>query len=278
MTSPSTSTVTPSIDLAAVKVKQQATWASGDFAVIGNTLQIVGETLCEAVDLRAGEKVLDVACGNGNAALAAAHRFAKVTGLDYVPALLAKAGERAKAEGVSLRLVEGDAEALPFLDGAFDVVLSTFGVMFAPDHQKSASEMLRVVRSGGKIALASWTPEGFVGKMLATVGRHVAPPKGVVSPARWGNEAHVASLFGDEVTKLQVTRKNFAFRYESAAHFVQIFRDYYGPTFKAFGALDEAGKAALELELRKLIGDHDRGGGRGVVVEAEYLETIATRR
>ena len=205
------------VDLVAVKARQQATWASGDFSVIGTTLQIVGETLCEAADLQAGSKVLDVACGNGNAALAAARRFCRVTGLDYVPTLLERARDRAAGDRLSLELVEGDAESLPFADGSFDAALSTFGVMFAPDQQRAAGELCRVVRAGGTIALANWTPEGFIGRMLATVGKHVPPPAGVASPIYWGTEARLGELF-PRVRSLHARRREFVFRYESAQH------------------------------------------------------------
>jgi SAM-dependent methyltransferase len=268
----------PDIDLRAVKARQQATWASGDFAVIGTTLQLVGESLCEAIDLRSGERVLDVACGNGNATLAAARRFARVTGIDYVPELLAKAELRARAEGLSVDLREGDAEALPFADGTFDVVLSTYGVMFAPDHVKAASELARVCRSGGRIGLANWTPEGFVGELLRLVGKYVPPPPALMSPALWGKREHVAALFGDAASAIEVKRKDFMFRYESAAHFIDVFRSFYGPTHKAFAAIDEARRASLTADLVSLLQKYDRGGGRSLVVPGEYLEIVATRR
>jgi SAM-dependent methyltransferase len=260
------------VDLAAVKARQQAMWASGDFAVIGTTLQIVGESLCEAVDLEAGARVLDVACGNGNATLAAARRFAQVTGLDYVPELLARAGERAKAERLELDLREGDAEQLPFEDGSFDVALSTFGVMFAPDQPQAARELLRVVKPGGRIGLANWTPEGFIGQLLKTVGKHVPPPPGVASPIFWGTEARLGELFPD-VRALRIERKTFAFRYRSAAHFIDVFRRFYGPTHKAFGALDADGQAQLARDIEELASRFDRGTG-SLVVPAEYLEVV----
>ncbi len=266
------------LDLVAVKAKQQATWASGDFAIVGTTLQMVGESLCEAADVRSGERVLDVACGNGNATLAAARRFATVTGLDYVPALLEKARARATAEGLAPELVEGDAEALPFPDATFDVVLSTYGVMFAPNHAKAAAELVRVCKPGGRIALANWTPDGFIGELLRTVGRFVPPPPGLVSPAMWGRREHVSELFGDAVSSLAIESKTFPFRYRSPAHFIQIFRDYYGPTHKAFLALDEDGRMGLRGALEALIARWDRGNGRGMVAPGEYLEIVATRR
>jgi SAM-dependent methyltransferase len=268
----------PPIDFVAVKARQQATWASGDFAVVGTTLQIVGETLCEAVDLRAGERVLDVACGNGNATLAAARRFAHVTGADYVPSLLEKGRLRARAEGLSIDFIEADAEALPFPDASFDVVLSTYGVMFAPNHAAAAAELLRVCRSGGRIGLASWTPSGFIGALLRTVGRHVPPPAGLQSPSLWGKREHIGELFGDRVSSLEVTHKDFNFRYASPAHFIDISRAYYGPVHKAFAALDENGRAALTRDLEALLREHDRGGGNSLVVPADYLEVVAVRR
>ena len=262
------------VDLKAVKTRQQAMWASGDFALIGNTLQIVGETLCEAADLDAGAKVLDVACGNGNAALAAAHRFCHVVGVDYVPALLARGRERASAERLPIHFVEGDAEQLPFPAESFDAVLSTFGVMFAPDQERAASELVRVAKRGGKIALANWTPEGFVGRMLVTVGRHVPPPPGVASPIYWGNEARLRQLFPD-ARSIRAERRFFSFRYESAQHFIDVFRNYYGPTHKAFGALDAERQAALFADLRQLCEDFKKPTStQSLVVPAEYLEVV----
>ncbi len=265
------------VDLAAVKAKQQQTWASGDFAVVGTTLQIVGETLCEAAEVFSGAKVLDVACGNGNASLAAARRFCSVVGLDYVPSLLAKARARAAAERLSIEFVEGDAEALPFPAESFDFVLSTFGVMFAPDQERAASELSRVVKRGGKIALASWTPEGFIGKLLVTVGKHVPPPAGVASPVYWGNEARVRQLFAD-AAEVTVRRRDFVFRYESADHFVDVFRRFYGPTHKAFAALGDERGELLARDIRELIAQHkDARQTRGVAVPGEYLEVIVER-
>jgi ubiquinone/menaquinone biosynthesis C-methylase UbiE len=273
-TTPNTSTTTP--DLAAVKAKQQVMWASGDFAVIGTTLQIVGEQLCEAIDLRSGETVLDVAAGNGNATLAAARRFAHVTSTDYVPTLLERGRRRAEAEGLDVTFEVADAEALPYPTASFDVVLSTYGVMFAPDHAKSSSELLRVCRLGGRIGLACWTPEGFLGDMFRTMAKHVPPPAGVQSPLLWGKPEYIQTLF-KEATGITNTRRTFAFRYESAEHFLHVFRTFYGPTFKAFAALDEAGQAALEADLLALLRRSDVGGGGGLVIPAEYLETIITR-
>ena len=271
-----TTTTTTGPDLAAVKTKQQAMWASGDFAVIGTTLQIVGETLCEAVDLRAGERVLDVAAGNGNATLAAARRFADVTSTDYVPSLLEGGRRRAEAQGLVVKFEAADAENLPYADASFDVVLSTYGVMFAPDHQRSAQELVRVCRPGGRIGLACWTPAGFLGDLFRTIAKHVPPVPGVQSPLLWGTEAHLQTLFAG-VKKIENTPRFFNFRYKSAEHFVDIFRTFYGPTHKAFLALDAAGQAALEADMLALLRRLDIGGGGGLVVPAEYLETVITR-
>ena len=273
-----TATIPPATapDLAAVKTKQQAMWASGDFAVIGTTLQIVGEMLCEAVDVRAGSKVLDVAAGNGNATLAAARRFAEVTSTDYVPALLDGGRRRAQAEGLDVTFELADAENLPYGDATFDTVLSTYGVMFAPDHQRSARELVRVCRPGGRIGLACWTPTGFLGDMFRTIAKHVPPVPGVQSPLLWGSEAHLRTLFPD-VTAIENTPRFFNFRYKSAEHFVEIFRAFYGPTHKAFLALDANGQAALETDLLAILRKADRGGAGGLVVPGEYLETVITR-
>ena len=273
-----TSSPSPAPDFKAIKTRQQATWASGDFAIIGTTLQIVGESLCEAIDLRSGERTLDVACGNGNATLAAARRWGRVTGLDYVPELLAKAQKRATAESLDIELIVGDAEALPFEEKTFDVVLSTFGVMFAPDHPTAAAELVRVTKSGGRIGLANWTPDGFIGELLRLVGRYVPPPAGVVSPAMWGSSDHLKKIFGDAVRSLEVTQKTFNFRYHSADHFIDIFRSFYGPTHKAFGALDEPRQALLTADIEALIRRFDRGDERGLVVPATYVEVVAVRK
>jgi ubiquinone/menaquinone biosynthesis C-methylase UbiE len=264
----------PAPNLVAIKTKQQATWASGDFAVIGTTLQIVGETLAEAANVCAGERVIDIAAGNGNATLAAARRFAHVTSTDYVPELLDKGAERARAEGLEVRFQEADAEALPYADGSFDVALSTFGIMFAPDHGKTAAEALRVVHSGGRIGMANWTPEGFIGQLFKIVGKHLPPPAGLASPALWGTEPHIVQLFGRGAADIRCERRIFNFRYESPAHWIQIFRDFYGPTHKAFAALPPAGQAQLESDIDALLNRLNVGGRRSLVVPGEYLETV----
>jgi ubiquinone/menaquinone biosynthesis C-methylase UbiE len=271
-----TATAAEAPSIQTIKAKQQATWASGDFAVIGTTLQIVGELLCERVDLRAGEQVLDVAAGNGNATLAAARRFARVTSTDYVPALLERGRRRADAEGLEVTFEVADAEALPYPDASFDVILSTFGVMFALDHERAASETRRVCRPGGRIGLASWTPEGFLGQLFRTVGKHVPPIPGVRSPILWGTADHIQYLFAGS-TSIEHTARSFAFRYRSPEHWVEVFRTFYGPVHKAFAALDATGQAALHADLISLLRRCDRGGASGLVVPAEYLETVIIR-
>ncbi len=265
-------------DFAAIKNRQQATWASGDFAIIGTTLQIVGESLAEAADVRAGERVLDVAAGNGNATLAAAHRFAEVTSTDYVPALLDKGRERARAEGLAVKFQVADAEQLPFEDGSFDVVLSTFGAMFTPKHDRAAREMLRVLRNGGRIGMANWTPEGFIGRLFKVVGAHVPPVAGLKSPALWGTEPHLVELFGTQAAQIHCERRHFNFRYRSAAHWLQVFRDYYGPTHKAFAALEEAAGQSLARDITALLEEMNIAGKASLVVPAEYLEIVITKR
>ena len=262
-------------DFAAIKKRQQATWASGDFAVVGTTLQIVGESLAEAADVCAGERVLDVAAGNGNATLAAARRFANVTSTDYVPSLLEKGRQRAVAEGLVVQFREADAEDLPFGDESFDVVLSTFGAMFTPDHKRTAQEMLRVVRQGGRIGMANWTPGGLIGKLFKVIGAHVPPPAGLKSPALWGTEPYLAELFGN--AQIRCERRFFNFRYRSAAHFVHIFRDYYGPTHKAFAAVGAAGAVALEEDITSLLQQMNTGGAASLVVPSEYVEVVITK-
>ena len=261
-----------------VKTRQQAAWASGDFAVVGTTLQIVGEELCEALDLRAGQKVLDVAAGNGNAALAAARRWCDVTATDYVPALLERARERAQGERLPLEIRLADAEALPFAGASFDAVTSTFGAMFTPDHEKPAREMLRVCRSEGKIGLANWTPTGFIGELFQVIGKYVAPPAGLKSPALWGTEAHIADLFGRDAAAIRSETKSFMFRYKSDQHWIDIFRGYYGPVLKAFAALDETAQAALTADLKALIARFNRAGDGTMVVPGDYLQAVIVKR
>jgi SAM-dependent methyltransferase len=264
----------PAPDLAAIKKRQQAIWAAGDYAVIGTMLQIVGERLCEAIDLRAGERVLDVAAGNGNATLAAARRFAEVTSTDYVPALLERGRERAAADRLPVTFQEADAENLPFADGSFDVALSTFGVMFTPNQEKAAAELVRVVRPGGRIGLANWTPESFIGQLFKVIGRHVPPPAGLRPPPLWGTEARLAELFPGH--RVQASVQVFTFRYRSPAHWLEVFRTWYGPTNRAFAALDPAGQAALEADILALLERTNRGGKDTLIAPSEYLEVVVT--
>ncbi|MCC6775515.1 MAG: class I SAM-dependent methyltransferase [Hyphomicrobiales bacterium] len=263
-------------DYVAIKQRQQATWAAGDYAIIGTTLQIVGERLCEAIDLRAGERVLDVAAGNGNATLAAARRFAQVTSTDYVGALLDRGKERARAERLSVVFQPADAEALPFPDGSFDAGLSTFGIMFTPNQEKAAAELVRVVRKGGRIGLANWTPDGFIGQLFKTIGKHVPPPPGVRSPALWGAAPRLEELFPGQHVAASV--QTFNFRYKSPEHWIDVFKSYYGPTNRAFAALDPAGRAALEADLMALLKRANRGGAETLIVPGEYLEAVVTRK
>lgn len=274
----STAPVAPAVDYSLIKQRQQTTWASGDFAIIGTTLQLVGELLAEAVDVRAGEAVLDVAAGNGNATLAAARRFARVTSTDYVPHLLDKGSQRAKAEGLDVQFQVADAENLPFDDGAFDVLLSTFGSMFTPDHTRSARELLRVVRSGGRIGLANWTPEGFLGDLFRLIGRYVPPPAGLQSPMLWGTEPHVVELFGPWALDIRCERRHFNFRYRSPAHWIEVFRNFYGPTHKVYAALDVAQQDALSRDIVRLLERLNVGGPASLVVPGEYLEVVITKR
>ena len=264
-------------DLGAIKVKQQATWASGDFGHIGVRLQLVGESLCEAIDLQAGEDVLDVAAGNGNASLAAARRFANVTSTDYVPALLEQGRIRAEADRLPIRFEVADAEMLPYGDGSFDVALSTFGVMFAPNQERAAAELLRVVKPGGRIGLVSWTPEGFLGDLFRVVGSFVPPPAGLKSPMAWGTEPRLVELFGPGASDLRTERKLHVFRHPSPEHFVDYFRTYYGPTHRAFAALDEPGQKALRAALIALLVKWNRSDRGTLVLPAEYLEVVIRR-
>jgi SAM-dependent methyltransferase len=264
-------------DLAALKTRQQAAWASGDYAVVGTTLQIVGEQLAESCEIGWDQRVLDVAAGNGNATLAAARRGARVTSTDYVAALLDRGAERLAAERLEATLQVADVEALPFADGQFDAVVSTFGAMFAPDQPRAAAEMLRVCRPGGRIGLANWTPDSFIGRLFKTLGRHLPPPPGVSSPALWGDEAHVRALFGDRSSALVAVRRTFNFRYRSAAHFVEVFRNWYGPVHKAFAALPPDSASALERDLLALLEEMNVGGTSTLTVPSAYLEIVARR-
>jgi ubiquinone/menaquinone biosynthesis C-methylase UbiE len=267
----------PVIDLAAVKTRQQAAWSTGNYAVVGTTLQIVGENLCEALDLRAGSRVLDVAAGNGNATLAAARRWCEVTSTDYVSSLLESGRARAQAEGHAIQFQEADAENLPFPDASFDMVMSTFGVMFTPNQEKAASELARVCKPGGKIGLANWTPESFIGQVFKTIGKYIPPPTGVKSPALWGTKARLDELFGKIAQEIRTTSREFAFRYRSPAHWIDVFRTYYGPMNKTFVALDTEKQAAFTQDLLTLMESHNRSGDRTLVLPSEYLEVVIER-
>src|SRR5215470_1402722 len=267
----------PTIDLSVIKNRQQVAWSSGDYAVIGTTLQIVGEMLCEAVDLRSNQRVLDVAAGNGNATLAAARRFAEVVSTDYVGALLDRARARTEADGLSAAFQEADAENLPFADASFDVVLSTFGVMFTPNQEQAARELLRVCRPNGKIGLANWTPEGFIGNLFKLIGKYVPPAPGVKSPALWGSKPHLDGLFGSTAS-VSAQSKQFVFRYRSAQHWIDVFRTYYGPVHKTFAAIGPQASEALTADLQDLLGKFNIANDGTLVVPSEYLEVVITKK
>lgn len=275
--SPSQTSPAASPDLVALKLKQQATWSSGDYAVIGTSLQIVGESLAEAMDLRAGQRVLDVAAGNGNATLAAARRHCDVVSTDYVGALLRRGQARAEADGLEVQFREADAESLPFGEASFDAVVSTFGVMFTPDQERAAAELARVCRPGGKIGLANWTPTGFIGELFKTVGRRLPPPAGVRPPSAWGTEERLHELLEGHIAGFEAQRRHFVFRYRSAEHWLDTFRTWYGPIHKAFAALDGDGQAGLARELTELVARFNRADD-GMVVPSEYLEVVIRRR
>ncbi|MEW8398266.1 MAG: class I SAM-dependent methyltransferase [Candidatus Thiodiazotropha sp.] len=261
-------------DYAAIKSKQQATWGAGDYGRVGVTLQITGEQLCEAMDVHSGQSLLDVAGGNGNASLAAARRFCKVVSTDYVGELLEQSRIRAQAEGLAIEYREADAEALPFEEGSFDNVTSTFGVMFSPNQAQAANELQRVCRTGGTIGLANWTPESFIGQLFKTVGRYLPPPAGVESPAAWGTEACLQRHFGSLAKEIRIQRRHFNFRYHSPDHWLDVFSTYYGPTLKAFQALDETEAQSLRDDILQLIGRYNRAGNGAMVVPSEYLEVV----
>jgi len=265
---------TNDVNFEAIKDKQRTTWGSGDYGRIGVTLQITGEQLCESMDLRSGESVLDIASGNGNVTLAAARRFCNVVATDYVETLLEQSKNRAQAEGLEIEYQFADAEALPFAENSFDNVVSTFGVMFAPNQTQSASELVRVCKSGGKIGLINWTPEGFIGQIFKLIGSYVAPPAGVKSPALWGTRAFIDTQFGPDASEIICRSREFNFRYRSPQHWVDLFRTYYGPVHKAFAALDADKAQNLEADLLRLIGEFNRDQNGGMVVPSEYLEVV----
>jgi ubiquinone/menaquinone biosynthesis C-methylase UbiE len=265
-------------DLEAVKGRQQVAWSTGNYAVVGTTLQIVGESLCEALDLRAGSRVLDVAAGNGNATLAAARRWCDVTSTDYVGSLLEQGRARALAEGHSVTFKEADAEKLPFADASFDVVLSTFGVMFTPDQEQAAAELLRVCRPGGRIGLANWTPDSFIGQLFKTIGKYLPPAPGVKSPALWGTATRMQELFGKSAKTIGTASRQFVFRYRSPEHWLEVFRSFYGPINKTYAALDAEKQAAFTRDVLALMERDNRAAASSLVLPSEYLEVVIERR
>jgi ubiquinone/menaquinone biosynthesis C-methylase UbiE len=264
-------------DLAAIKSKQRAAWTAGDYSVVGTTLQIVGERLCETLDVRSGQRVLDVAAGNGNVSLAAARRFCDVTSTDYVPELLERGRQRAESEGLEISFQEADAEQLSFADASFDIVTSSFGVMFAPDQDRAAAEMLRVTRPGGKIGLANWTPESFIGQLFKTIGRHLPPPSGLKSPALWGTQDRLNELFDTDSSTIEITQETYVWRYKSPRHWLELWREVYGPLQKAFGALEESAQEQLAIDLLALIDRCNVAQDGTMVVPAEYVEVVVTK-
>jgi SAM-dependent methyltransferase len=268
----------PALDFSAIKARQQKIWSTGNYSLVGITLVIISEQLCESVDVHAGERVLDVATGNGITALAAARRFGEVTGIDYVPSLLDDARQRAAAEHLRVTFQEGDTENIPFADASFDVVLSTLGVMFTPNQEKAASELLRVCRPGGKIGLANWTPTGYIGELFRLIGRYVPPPAGLKPGALWGTEERLHELFGDGITSLQTTKRNFVFRYRSAAHWEEHFAAYYGPFITTLKALDATKQEQFSREVISLLESYNRAKDGTLAVPSEYLEAVAIRR
>ena len=265
-------------DLAALKTRQQAAWSSGNYAIVGSTLQIVGEELCEALDLKAGSKVLDVAAGNGMATLAAARRWCDVTSTDYVPALLEHGRARAEAEGMAIEFKEADAENLPFSDNSFDTVLSTFGVMFTPNQDQAAAELLRVCKPKGKIGLANWTPEGFIGQVFKTLGKYLPPPAGAKSPALWGTRARLTEMFDAGAARSRPNRACSISATARPEHFLDVFKTFYGPVLKAFAALEPAKQEELHNDLHALIVRMNRADDGSMVVPSEYLEVVITKR
>lgn len=272
------SNIAPAVELTAVKNKQQLAWSSGDYAVVGTTLQIVGESLCEALDLRAGQRVLDVAAGNGNATLAAARRWCDVVSSDYVPGLLERGRTRASAEGLSVQFEQADAENLPYDDHSFDIVMSTFGVMFTPDQDRAAAEMARACKPGGRIGLANWTPNSMIGELFKLMGTYVPPAAGLKSPALWGTEVRLREMFGESIDSIAITRKNFVFRYRNAAHWLEVFRTFYGPMHKSFATLDAEKQQALAADLVALAERFNRATDGTLVAPSEYIEVVITRK
>jgi len=264
-------------DTSPIKDRQREIWASGDYQEIGTRVTIASELLCEAVGLQAGQRVLDVASGTGNAALAAARRFAYVTSTDYVPELLERGRMRAHAEGLPVMFDLADAENLPYADNSFDVVLSVFGAMFAPNQQQVASELLRVCKPGGKIGMANWTPDGWVGEQHSTLASHVPPPPGLRSPMLWGSEGHLRDLFGSGVSDIRIEKRSVEFRYLSIDHFVGFMRSYFGPFKSVFDALDETGQVQLTTDLTEMAARYNRSGNDTFLGPGDYLEVVAVK-
>jgi ubiquinone/menaquinone biosynthesis C-methylase UbiE len=264
-------------DLAAIKQRQQAMWASGDYNEIGSRLLVISERLFESLDPQPGEQVLDVASGSGNAALAAARRFCDALGTDYVPDLIDRARMRAEAEGLPVSFEVADAENLPYEDASFDMVTSVIGVMFAPDQQQAAGELLRVCRPGGKIGLANWTPDSFAGELFRVIGRQLPPPPGLTPPTVWGTEEGVDALLGSGLEEMTVTEKAYTLRYLSIEHFVDFHITHFGPIKTAYDSLDIDGRQRLTSDLAGRAAERNRSGNDTIVIDSDYLEVVAVR-
>lgn len=264
----------PTPNYSAIKAKQQQVWGSGDYSQVGSTIQITGEELCESMDLHSGQSVLDVAAGNGNATMAAARRFCEVTSTDYVESLLNQSKHRAQANSFSINYQQADAEDLPFDDESFDNVMSTFGVMFTPNQQQSASELMRVCKKGGKIGMANWTPDGFIGQLFKIIGQYNPPPPGVSSPANWGTQEFLQQQFGAQAANIQINEKNYSFRYKSPQHWLEVFKNYYGPTLKTFEMLEAPQAESLETEIYALLDQFNTATDGTLVVPSKYVEVI----
>jgi ubiquinone/menaquinone biosynthesis C-methylase UbiE len=265
-------------DYEAVKVKQQSTWAAGDYAKIGSTLQITGELLCESMALKAGQSVLDVAAGNGNASLAAARRFCQVLSTDYVPSLLEQGKQRSDANGFPIKYEVADVENLPYDENQFENVVSTFGAMFAPDQKSVVSELIRVCKPGGKIGLVNWTPESFIGQLFKVIGQYISPPAGLSSPMLWGTKEFIEQNFSNAAQEINIVERDFIFNYESAEHWIDVFRTYYGPTHKVFEALNNEKQEQLRADIITLIEKNNLANDGKMYVPSSYLEIVIKKK
>ncbi|MFN8163018.1 MAG: methyltransferase domain-containing protein [Solirubrobacterales bacterium] len=270
--------MTEPADFAAATKVQQRTWSEGDFAMVAGIVSLPADELAEALQIYPDERVLDVACGSGNGAIAAARRaWGNTVGCDFVPALLERGRARAATEHLEIEFVEADAQDLPFEDASFDVVMSIFGAMFAPDQERTAAELLRVAKPGGRIGMANWTPDGGVAGLFMTVAKHAPPPPGVLPPVLWGTEARLRELFGDGISDLRIERRRSRQPFRSVDHYLEFFRTYFGPIKMAFERVGPEGEEALANDLRQFLEENNTAGERALVFEPEYLQVVATR-